>query len=86
MPGHSKRLILQNRTSCVCGRRRKEGINENKNHTDMRFETEEKCSCESRPPSRNQGEGLPEAEADVTFKIMKISWRKETSAKAATVQ
>lgn len=52
----------------------------------IRFETEEKCSCESRPSSRNEREELPEAVADIRLGIMKISWRNETSAKAATVQ
>lgn len=53
------------------------------------METAEKCSSTSEPPSRNEGEGLPQAEANNLEIVEKLSnrrasWRKETSAKAMT--
>lgn len=56
------------------------------------MQTAQKCSCISRPPGRNEGEELPESVANITLKYNgKLSnagvwWRKETSAKAVTVQ
>lgn len=39
-------------------------------YKDIRFEIEEKCSSISRLPSRNEDEGLLDAVANVTIKIV----------------
>lgn len=43
------------------------------NKCDIRLEMAEKCSCICRPAIRNEGEGLPEAEANTTLKTMEKS-------------
>lgn len=43
------------------------------NDSDIRLEKAEKCSCMSTPPSRNELEELPRAEANIKLKIMEKS-------------
>lgn len=39
----------------------------------VRLETARKCSCLPRPPSRNEGAGLPGVEANIALEVMENS-------------
>lgn len=52
-----------------------------KNHSDIRCDTAEKCSCTSWPPKGNEEEGLPKTAANVTLKIMENAQTKASNEK-----
>lgn len=57
-----------------------------KHYSDIRLEGAEKYSCISRPPSRNDGEGLPEAVASITLLIIKHSHIEVSNEEKKTLQ